>query len=1160
MTSPRIAPPAALLSELSGARRRWRLRHLAVGGAITVAVVVAAVAGASYALELLRFTPEAVTWGRVVLGVVTALVVGRFVAWPLMRHLSDQRLALYLEERVPSLEGAVMSAMALGQQADGAAHSPLLVRGLVADAARRLQHAREFPLIERPRTQRALLLLAAALASAALLFGTGPGWMRTGARLLLTPWRDAAAHPVYAIGLEPQSLVVARGSDVQLAATLSGFESELVELVVRRGTTAEYERVPMGAGRDAGRFVARLFDVSEDAEFFVEASGVRSATGHLTVRDLPGVRRISVELRFMPFMNLPAEITDDGGDIAAPTGTTAILRIHATRAVRGGRLRFDGGAVVPLVRADDSTLTARLIVRRDGFYRVELEAEDGTVVPGSVEYVVDALEDAPPVVRLKKPGRDLRPSNVEEVLIEAEATDDYGVAALELVVRVNGGAEQVIPLAGGTEGGVRPREVIASHTLFLEEMSLTPGDVISYYARARDNDALAGGKSGASDIQFMTIRPFSREFKQNQSGGGGGGGGGEVNPGSLVQRQRDIVAGTFKTERDRARTPAATLRTDISTLHLSQARLREELGELLQRVQRPAVLKADSGFRVLAEVLPKAGAEMKQAEELLVQGKTADALAPEQRALQWLEKAEAAFREVQVSMGQQGGGGGNAAAKASDLADLLELETDKLRNQYDQVERSREQQGARGIDEMAERLKRLAARQQQELSRQRERAQRGNGGGASGGGTQRQLADETEQAARQLERLARAQQSAEMAQTASDLQKAADAMRRSAASNGAGAAQAAADKLAAAQRALNETRESRATSGLAEATRRAQALANEQREVGKDVAQLPDAGANRAERQRRVDERKAGMQERVEGLARELDQLARDNRQSQPGAARQAQGAAAAIRDARLVDKIRFSRQALRSGSPEYSKNIEQMIQDDLDSLAHRVGQAATAASAGRDTTQRTARALAQARDLVRGLSSIEERTRERMERARGQQGSDSRAQGGGQASGQGQQGQSGGSGQGQGAGGRQDQPGANDRGQGQGSPSGTKDAAGRFTAEDARQLARELRGERDAAEGLKRSLAGTGANTADLDKLIARIAQLDAAKILGNPAALEQMRTAVVEGLKAWEFALRRQLGATDMAGPALGGNDNVPPAYRDLVGEYFKSLAKNP
>ena len=1137
---PRIAPAEALVSAMSHARRRWRLRHLAVGAAVTLAAVAVAVGAASFALEAWRFSPDAVRWGRIVLGLVTVVVIVRFVAWPLMRRLPDDRLALYLEERVPALEGAVLSAVSVRGTAARMAHSPLLEQGLTADAARRLAHAGEVPTLERPATRRALGAFCALAVATMLLFATGPAFLRTGAALLLTPWRDPAAQPVYAISVEPRSVVVARGSDVQLGATLSGFESELVELVVRRGASAEFERIPMGAGKGPKQFIVRLFDVAEDAEYFVESSGVRSPSGHLTVRDLPGVARIGVELRFPSFMNLAPEVTEDGGDIAAPAGTTAILRIHATRAVRGGRLRFDGGSTVPLARLDDSTLTARLVVQRDGFYRVELEAEDGTVVAGTVEYVVDALEDASPVVRIRKPGRDLRPTNVDEVLIEAEATDDYGVAALELVYRVNGGAEQVIALAGGTAGGVRPREVIAAHTLFLEEMHLAAGDVVSYYARARDNDAIHGPKTGASDIQFMTIRPFNREYKQNQAGGGGGEGG-EVSPGSLVQRERDIVAGTFKTERDRAKTPAATLRSDISTLHLAQGRLHEELNDLLQRVRRPAVQAADSGFRVLAEVLPKAGDEMKAAEELLVQGKTSEALAPEQRALQWLEKAEAAFREVQISMRQpNAGGGGGAAAKASDLADLLELETDKLRNQYDQVEQSREQQGARGLDEMAERLKRLAARQQQELSRQRERAQRGAGGGASGGGTQRQLAEETEQAARQLERLAREQQSAEMAQTAADLQKAAEAMRRSAASGGAAAAQAAADKLASAQRALNDKRDAQATAGLGEATRRAEALAEEQREVAKDVDQLAGAGANRAERQRRLDERKSGMQERVEGLARELDQLARDNRKSQPGAARQAEGAAAAIRDARIADKIRFSRQAMRTGSAEYTRNIEKMIQEDLDSLAHRVAQAARVAAAGRDTSQRATRALTQARDLVRGMSSIEQRVRERMERARGGPG----------ANGEGQEGK-----------GKAGQPSDNQPGgSGKGGPRGAGGNAGSFTAEDARQLARELRSERDAADQLRRSLNGTGVNTAELEKLIARLAQLDAAKILGDPAALEKMRTAVVEDLKAWEFALRRQLGASETAGPALGGNDNVPAAYKDLVSEYFKSLAKKP
>ena len=132
--------------------------------------------------------------------------------------------------------------------------------------------------------------------------------------------------------------------------------------------------------------------------------------------------------------------------------------------------------------------------------------------------------------------------------------------------------------------------------------------------------------------------------------------------------------------------------------------------------------------------------------------------------------------------------------------------------------------------------------------------------------------------------------------------------------------------------------------------------------------------------------------------------------------------------------------------------------------------------------------------------------------------------------------------------------------GAGQGGPGGVGAGPGSFSAEEARQLTRELRAQRDAAEALRRSLAGTGADTRDLDQAINRLGALDGAKILGNPAALEQMRSGAVENVKAFEFALRRKLGAAETGGPALGGNDNVPPQYRDMVSEYFKSLAKKP
>jgi hypothetical protein len=75
-----------------------------------------------------------------------------------------------------------------------------------------------------------------------------------------------------------------------------------------------------------------------------------------------------------------------------------------------------------------------------------------------------------------------------------------------------------------------------------------------------------------------------------------------------------------------------------------------------------------------------------------------DALPPEQRALQHLQRADAIFRDVQVSF-QSGGGGGGQAASAEDLADLFELELDKLRNQYETVERGAQQSTDNEVDE-----------------------------------------------------------------------------------------------------------------------------------------------------------------------------------------------------------------------------------------------------------------------------------------------------------------------------------------------------------------------------------------------------------------------------------------------------------------------------
>lgn len=125
--------------------------------------------------------------------------------------------------------------------------------------------------------------------------------------------------------------------------------------------------------------------------------------------------------------------------------------------------------------------------------------------------------------------------------------------------------------------------------------------------------------------------------------------------------------------------------------------------------------------------------------------------------------------------------------------------------------------------------------------------------------------------------------------------------------------------------------------------------------------------------------------------------------------------------------------------------------------------------------------------------------------------------------------------------------------GAGQGAPGG-----GRLSAEDARQFSRELRAQRESAEGLRRDLARDGVDVAELERLIGRLRALESGRAFNDPEELARLRLAMLEGFKEFEFSLRRQLGDREREGPVLGGGNEVPPGYRDLVSEYFRSLSR--
>lgn len=1106
-----VADRAALAAVVAQVGRRWRYKHALFRLALALAAGFAAFALLAWLLRLAHYAGWALLGARFLAVGALGVAAWRGVQWVRRRAPADASLAMYVEERERTMGGALMTALDATRPDRAEASSPALLTRLLEVARQRLRRVDDATSVDAAGLRQGIAAVALVVATGVTLLVVGPATLRTGARLLLTPWAGTSATAAFRIEVLPGNATMARGGDQLITATLQQFDAVLVELLVRDGPDARWVRLPMTAD-SVGRYAFRLMDVSARTDYAVEAAGVRSPTYRLEVANLPYVQRLDLEYRFPAYTGLAPERVDSTGDIAALKGTMVRLHVTPTIPTTGGRVIVDGGDTLRLARLADGSLMAALRVGRAGFYRVQLDGPDGVPVTASLDYLIDVIPDRAPAVRFTKPGRDLRVLGVDEVYVEARAEDDYGIGALEVVYSVNGGDEQVVSLHRALRA---TRDVSAGYTFMLEESALAPGDVVSYYARARDNDAVSGAKEASSDIYFLQVRPYGLDYRQQQGGGAPAAGQQQQqqdSPGQLSQQQREIISATFNVVRDSGALAAAELKENVSTIRLSQQKLRERAADVARRLVERGIASNDSGFKKIAAILPRAVAQMDSAERRLAVSAPRGALPHEQRALAELQRAEAVFREIQVSQGGEGGGGGGGGGgqNAQDLADLFELQRDRLRNQYETVNSGAQGEQAQNanaeVDAALERLRQLAARQQQQDARAQRKAdslsQRGQSG-TGAGDAQRELAQETEQAARQLERLARERNSPQVADAARRLQDAADQMRRAAASgqSGGAASRNASDRMQEARRLLDEERRASAGRGVSQAQQQARDIAEQERQIAGEVQQLAQPNADRERLQQSIADRKGQMASQLRDLTSQLDRMALENARERPQAASALRAAADSLRSRRTLDRVRASQQFVRTAPAEYMGQFESAIVADISQLQDQMREAGEAVARGEQPTD-AGRVLDRMRQLVRGLESVDDRLRQRQS-----------AQ---------QQGAFGGS------------------------------AAG-----DPRQIVRELQERLGDARALRQDLQRQGIDVAPLDRALEGLRNTSNAQSLDDPRASAALQQQVIDQLKAYEFALRRTLGGQE---PQVlqGRTGEVPARFRAYVEQYYRSLAR--
>ena len=471
----------------------------------------AALAGA-LALAWVAVAPEGWRQGTSAPLLIDVLVVGLCAsAWLVHRRLAgswlgERNLASSIEQEVGMAPGVLRGSLELARTlppgvspglADRAAQNALgHLRGEHRDLAGRMTH--EVGRWMRRGGLGIILLLPLVV----VLTVVAPGRSLLAWAGLARPFELMARPTLPALVVTPGTVEVPRGFDVPMDVSAPGRTTVTVHWQAA-GDVALEEMIELDG--DRGSFVFR--SVTARTDYWVQApDGAMSPRYELQPVDPLLVGDLIVRISFPPHTGRsPEEYGVVVPPLRIPVGSVFSFEGQASRPLLSAGLeRFEGeaeagGEAGAEAEAEEGAeisvngrgFEGRWMPRVSGIYEWRFTGVDGEpaeILPPPIGLTM--VPDSAPDISVLLPGRDtLLPVSLRQPLV-LEASDDYGLDHLALVVyRVTAFGDRLTPVeqpipVGGTRGALlRP-------VIDLTNWELLPGDTIRYFARAVDNAPL----------------------------------------------------------------------------------------------------------------------------------------------------------------------------------------------------------------------------------------------------------------------------------------------------------------------------------------------------------------------------------------------------------------------------------------------------------------------------------------------------------------------------------------------------------------------------------------------------------------------------------------------------------------------------------------------
>ena len=531
---------AELQTKIQDARRVWKRSLFWTGVAIVLIGFSAILVGESI-IDWLNPLPSYVR-AVLLVGIMgtTIYLLYKYLIKPVRASLTYRDVALNVEQNHPGLEDRLVSAVQFGSRKTEDPIEQHMLHRLVNDTTERIKGIDFKTTIDHSRTRKFAAIAALVVACCCLMALLFPIETKTSLKRIFVPWEKTDPILTTKIEVSPGNARILTGKSLQIQANVTGKSAEKVVLnyhpkdaVLTENNGEILQQINMVQNpEDKRQFAYEIFNIDADMQYYVTANETTSEHFTVEIFEMPKIDEVSVSYTYPEYTNLKPVVQQGSGDIQAVVGSTAEIRMTANKVIQSATFKFsnpestegveenaDGELtstnISEMLIVDGNILSKNVDVDESGTYNVTLLCVDGFNNEIPIEYTIKAMQDKVPEVVISEPGRDVKATKLEEVKIVAEATDDYGIDKFSLKYRVGAGELKEVefetatnPVADNTSKHLQS----GTHTFYLEEYDVEPGEIISYYAHAIDNNTLTGPGEASSEIYFIEIKPFDQRL------------------------------------------------------------------------------------------------------------------------------------------------------------------------------------------------------------------------------------------------------------------------------------------------------------------------------------------------------------------------------------------------------------------------------------------------------------------------------------------------------------------------------------------------------------------------------------------------------------------------------------------------------------------------